>query len=79
METIGADDITTRIAELAARLADGETFEITLDGRPVGLLIPPVDAPAKTGRTFKDWVLDAPRLDDILPPRDRSHMRNVDL
>lgn len=79
MERIGVTDITNRITELAARLAHGETFEITVDGRPVGLLIPPVEAPVRTGRTFKDWVLDAPRLDDILPPRDRSPMRKVEL
>ena len=79
METIGTTDVTNRIAELLDRAAHGETFEITQDGRPVARLMPPTDAPAKTGRTFNDWLMSAPRLDDVLPPRDRSPMREVEL
>ena len=79
METITTPDAAARLAELVDRAAHGETFEIMQDGRPVARLVPPEDAPAKTGRTFKDWVLDAPRLDDILPPRDRSPARDVEL
>ena len=44
METIGAFDAKTRLSELLARTAKGETFEITKHGRPVGRLVPPENA-----------------------------------
>lgn len=40
METIGATDITKRLAELLERTAHGETFEITHNGRAVAKLVP---------------------------------------
>jgi prevent-host-death family protein len=41
MEKIGAFDAKTRLSELLDRTAQGETFEITKHGRPVGRLTPP--------------------------------------
>lgn len=41
MEIIGAFEAKTRLSELLERTAEGETFEITKHGRPVGWLVPP--------------------------------------
>ncbi|MDX2200115.1 MAG: type II toxin-antitoxin system prevent-host-death family antitoxin [Phycisphaerae bacterium] len=41
MEAIGASEIEARIAELLDRVAKGESFEITRQGRAVGRLVPP--------------------------------------
>ena len=41
MEVIGASEIEARIAELLERVAKGESFEITRQGRAVGRLVPP--------------------------------------
>ena len=95
METIQEQDLGLRGAELLDRLSHGETFEIIKDGQPVGrlMLVAPTQAEAiqqakhtyipgfgaTPGRTFNDWLLSAPRFDDVLPPRDRSPMRDVEL
>lgn len=44
MESIAAFDAKTRLSELLERAANGETFEITKHGRPVGKLGPPDSA-----------------------------------
>ena len=44
MESIAAFDAKTRLSELLDRAANGETFEITKHGRPVGKLGPPDSA-----------------------------------
>jgi prevent-host-death family protein len=44
MESIAAFDAKTRLSELLDRAANGETFEITRHGRPVGQLGPPDSA-----------------------------------
>ena len=44
MESIAAFDAKTRLSELLDRAANGETFEITRHGRPVGKLGPPDSA-----------------------------------
>lgn len=41
VESIAAFDAKTRLSELLDRAANGETFEITKHGRPVGKLGPP--------------------------------------
>ncbi len=40
MESIGAFDARTRLSELLARAAAGESFVITNHGRPVARLVP---------------------------------------
>ena len=45
METIGAFDAKTRLSELLERTANGESFQITKHGRPVGKIVPPDNAP----------------------------------
>ena len=40
METVGASDAKTRLAELLDRVARGETFVITKRGHPVARLLP---------------------------------------
>jgi prevent-host-death family protein len=40
MESIGAFDAKTRLSELLARAAGGESFVITKHGRPVARLVP---------------------------------------
>jgi len=87
METIGVQDFGTRAAELLDRLAHGESFEVAVDGHAIGTLLPTqagaVQAavpPPRTGRTFNDWLLNGPRLDDLeLPDRSRSPMRGIEL
>ena len=44
MESIAAFDAKTRLSELLERAANGETFESTKHGRPVGKLGPPDSA-----------------------------------
>jgi prevent-host-death family protein len=44
MEIIGAFDAKTRLSELLKRTEQGETFQITKHGRPVGRLVPPDNA-----------------------------------
>ena len=44
MESIAAFDAKTRLSELLERAANGETFENTKHGRPVGKLGPPDSA-----------------------------------
>ena len=44
MESIATFDAKTRLSELLDRAANGETFEITKHGRPVGKLGPPDSA-----------------------------------
>ena len=44
MESIAAFDAKTRLSKLLDRAANGETFEITKHGRPVGKLGPPDSA-----------------------------------
>lgn len=45
MEIIGAFEAKTRLSELLARTENGEVFQITKHGRPVGKLTPPDTAP----------------------------------
>jgi prevent-host-death family protein len=44
METIGAFEAKTRLSELLERTEQGEAFQITKHGRPVGRLMPPEGA-----------------------------------
>ena len=80
MQTIGATDITSRLTELLDRTAHGEAFEITLNGRPVGRLVPPADVPAGEP-TFTDFLIDSgPRFDDLEPmKRPAALMRDPQL
>jgi prevent-host-death family protein len=41
MEVIGAFEAKTRLSELLERTEQGEVFQITKHGRPVGKLVPP--------------------------------------
>jgi prevent-host-death family protein len=45
METIGSYEAKTHLAQLLDRVANGETFTITKNGRPVAKLVPVEDRP----------------------------------
>lgn len=76
MESIGALDAKTRLAELLERAARGESFIITRDGRPVARLVPEsgVDAQrvADAVRRLKAFRgrLKGVSVEDLLEARD---------
>ena len=58
-----------------------EVLKASVKQLPTNGLPPAAAAPnARTGRTFNDWLLNGPRLDDLeLPDRSASPMRGVEL
>lgn len=42
METVGSFEVETRLPQLLDRVANGEEFTITRDGKPVARLVPAV-------------------------------------
>ena len=78
MESIGASDAKTRLSELLARAADGESFVITKHGHPVARLIPEggsdparVTAAADRLRSFRGTL--GVNLEDLLAARHEGH------
>lgn len=78
MESIGALDARTRLAELLERAARGESFIITRDGQPVARLVPEsgVDAQrvADAVRRLKAFrgMLKGVSVVDLLRDRDEG-------
>ncbi len=79
METIGAFDAKTRLSELLARAARGESFVITKHGRPVARIVPATEeetariaAAAERLRSFRG-LLKGVSLDDMRGARHEGH------
>jgi prevent-host-death family protein len=80
MESIAAFDAKTRLSELLDRAANGETFEITKHGRPVGKLGPPDSARdpkvvAEAVQRLKTYrgVLNGLKVDEVVALKHAGH------
>lgn len=56
METVGAYEAKTHLAELLDRVAQGERITITRHGMPVAVLAPPEDRPSQTASEVIDEI-----------------------
>lgn len=63
-ETVGIRELRQNLSRYVARTAQGESFEVTDRGRPVGRLVPP-----STGHAWLDALVAEGRVD---PARRRS-------
>jgi prevent-host-death family protein len=80
LESIAAFDAKTRLSELLDRAANGETFEITKHGRPVGKLGPPDSARdpkvvAEAVKRLKSYrgALKGVRRDELVALKHEGH------
>jgi prevent-host-death family protein len=74
-------DAKNRLSELVTRATNEGPQTIRRHGEAV-IVVAEKTYRALVGKrpTFKDWLLNAPRLDDLeLPPRNRSAMRQFNL
>lgn len=78
MESIGAMDAKTRLAELLERAARGESFIIVRDGKPVARLVPETGDPPERAVDLRRrlasfrGMLKGATVDDILRDRDEG-------
>jgi prevent-host-death family protein len=68
MTTIGSFEARTNLPKLLARVSQGERFVITKRGRPVAMLVPPVqESPADVGQLVEEMLAwrdrEGPRLE----------------
>lgn len=79
MSIIETQDAATRLAELVKRAATGEEILLSEDGKTVARI---VSVTARDADGFKDWLLNGPKcddLDELIPPRDATPPREIDL
>lgn len=71
METVGAFEAKTHLAELLERVERGEVFTITRHGKPVAKLVPaiPEKSQAAVNQAIEDWISwrdkHGPKLDGL--------------
>lgn len=68
MRTVAVKEVRTKLSALLERAEQGESFEITKDGRPIARLIPagePDRAEARAAaEQLRKWLSEGPRVSE---------------
>ncbi len=60
--SMGAFEVMTHFSKVLDRVAHGETITVTRHGKAVARIVP---EPSTDLPSFKQWLLDGPRLEEI--------------